>query len=204
MTAFRACSIPDCANAILANGLCSKHYNRLRRHGDPLVTKCTPKGEPKKFYQEVVLAYEGDECLIWPYNTVNGYGSMWHYGRTRNVSRVLCEDVHGPAPTPKHEGAHSCGKGHLGCVAKRHLSWKTQKENQADKLVHGTHNRGERSASAKITETQAREILSLKGKETQVVTAKRFGVSNRSVSNIQRRESWAWLQPEQPSSHQQY
>ena len=36
--------------------------------------------------------------------------------------------------------------------------WKTQVENERDKIWHGTTNRGERNGSAKVTDTQAAEI----------------------------------------------
>ncbi|MBZ9922605.1 hypothetical protein LB579_33660, partial [Mesorhizobium sp. BR1-1-7] len=35
---------------------------------------------------------------------------------TRYLAKIDIEDA---------QAAHSCGKGHLGCAAKRHLSWKT-------------------------------------------------------------------------------
>lgn len=62
-------------------------------------------------------------------------------GRSVIVARMVCEEVNGPPPTPAHQAAHSCGKGHLGCITPQHLRWATQVENEADKLIHGTHNR---------------------------------------------------------------
>ncbi|MGN7750604.1 hypothetical protein [Sinorhizobium sp. 22678] len=113
------------------------------------------------------------------------------------VSRFLCEDTKGAPPTPKHEAAHSCGNGKFGCVTKRHISWKTPAENQADRLAHGTHNRGERCGTSKLTEREAREILSLKGKESQRSIAKRFGIIQQTVSQIHSKKTWAWLSAEE-------
>ncbi|WP_292637037.1 hypothetical protein [Mesorhizobium sp.] len=59
---------------------------------------------------------------------------MMKDGKCRRVSRLVCEEVHGPPPSPDHEAAHSCDNGDLGCATKRHLSWKTPKENTADKF----------------------------------------------------------------------
>jgi hypothetical protein len=39
---FLPCEVPDCAGAIVAHGLCEKHYRRVRRHGD--VNHGRPKG----------------------------------------------------------------------------------------------------------------------------------------------------------------
>lgn len=91
---------------------------------------------------------------------------------------------------------HSCGKGHEACVAPGHLIWKTRAENEADKLEHGTSNRGERHGRAKITEAEARTILSLKGEVHQGKLAARFGVSQPTIADIHAGRRWAWLSEE--------
>lgn len=193
MATQRLCSIPDCDKPHLAKSFCAKHYQRFLKHGNIDASRARAEnGAPQEFYKNS-LTYEGDECLIWPYSVVNGYGSFLLDGRLQRVSRRVCEDANGPPPTPKHEAAHSCGKGHLGCVTKRHLTWKTPKENSADRTLHGTHPRGENHYIAKLTEEQAREIIALKGKATQASLASRFGVSFQLISQIQRGKTWAWL-----------
>src|SRR5687767_9109273 len=73
----RTCSIQDCDNVVLAKDYCGKHYMRLRKHGDPLAGG-TPNGEPAAFYENVVLPYEGSECLTWPFSrNAAGYGRIW-------------------------------------------------------------------------------------------------------------------------------
>lgn len=42
MAAPRLCSIPDCGKPRLARGLCSLHYQRVKRHGDPSKTNRKP------------------------------------------------------------------------------------------------------------------------------------------------------------------
>lgn len=186
------CLIEGCGKPNKARGFCNLHYQRLLKHGDPLGGG-TSIGEPQRFFEEIAQ-YNGDECLAWPFaHNKNGYGRMRVDGKMVYVTRRLCEEVNGPPPTPKHEAAHSCGNGHEGCVTKRHLEWKTPSENQADKLTHGTHNRGERQGASKLTETQAREILAFKGKETQRSIAERFGVSRTAVSQIHCGRNWNWM-----------
>lgn len=188
----RDCSIPDCGKPVHGRGWCEAHWVRWRRHGDPLGGG-TPQGEPAKFYREIVLTCErgpADECLIWPYARLSGgYAEL---GQT-NVSRLVCEERHGPAPTPVHQAAHSCGNGHLACVTKGHLDWKTPLQNKADELIHGTRQRGERINTAKLTEPEVREILSLRGRASQEVIAEWFGVGRTAIGKIHRKESWAWL-----------
>ncbi|AZO39696.1 hypothetical protein EJ076_35005 [Mesorhizobium sp. M7D.F.Ca.US.005.01.1.1] len=190
------CSVAGCDKLEKAKGLCSVHYDKLRRHGNPLLggrVGIAP-GTAELYFREVVLAYEGDECLIWPYLRVkNGYGYFRYGGRQQIVSRLVCQEQNGPPPTPKHEAAHSCGNGHLACVTKRHLSWKTRTENQADRLIHGTSNRGERSGSAKLSEGQVREIRAMRGQMLQRDIGKLFGVGSRTICNIQAGRIWKWL-----------
>lgn len=192
MAYSRICSVEGCGKPYWGRGYCSSHYQRWRRNGDPLAGR-TPEGEPRRFYEEVVLAYEGNDCLRWPYSTTAGYGTIHHAGRSALVSRCVCEEIYGPPPTPEHQAAHSCGKGHEGCVAKAHLSWKTRVENEEDKLAHGTRYRGEQHGWAKITEADAREIIALKGHMLQRDIAAMFGISRPAVGLIHQGKNWAWL-----------
>lgn len=193
---MKVCTLDECEQKHYALGLCRRHYSLKRYHGDPLAS-VTPKasvGEPRKFYEETVLTYDGEECLIWPYARLDrGYAMMTTPGRSNRVSKILCEDVNGPPPTPEHQAAHACGKGHLGCVAKKHLSWKTPADNQADRLIHGTSTRGENNGFSKLTNITAQQIFALKGSMGQRKIAKKFGVSRTAVGQIHRGTTWAWL-----------
>lgn len=195
MANSRLCSIPDCNKPVSRRDWCNAHYHRWRAHGDPLAGR-TPEGEPERYYREVVLSYDGDDCLPWPYsNNGEGYGQIKRDGRYQLVSRLVCEEEHGPPPTPGHEAAHSCGHGSDLCCTKRHLSWKTPIQNAADKVVHGTHVRGERQWMAKLKEPEVRQIMALKGVLFQREIADQFGVSRRNVSDIHAGKTWAHLFP---------
>jgi hypothetical protein len=194
MAIFDICSIPDCGKRVIARGWCASHYRRWERHGNPLAGR-KHRGEALRFYRENVLPYEDSSCLFWPFTRYgNGYARLHLDGEERLVSRLVCEAVNGIAPTPVHEAAHSCGKGHLGCVAKSHIRWATSAENKADKLVHGTLLRGEMCNWAKLTSAQVREIRSLRRAGlTQAALAAKFGVRRSAISDIDRRVKWAWL-----------
>lgn len=190
MSDLNQCTVAGCNNPHKAKGFCESHYSRYRRHGDPLGGG-TSTGEPIRFYQDVALTFEGTDCLIWPYSTVKGYGQIRVSGKMALVHRIVCESRNGAPPTPEHEAAHSCGN--RACVNPRHLRWATPAENSADKIIHGTHTRGELNPRAKITEAMAVEIRVLRGVDTQVSIAKRFGLSQQTVSQIQSGKLWSFL-----------
>jgi hypothetical protein len=119
-------------------------------------------------------AHQGDECLTWPFSRIGkGYGSFGYLRKQLYAHRFMCELVHGPAPSPQHQAAHSCGKGHEGCVNPRHLSWKTNSENQLDRSAHGNREPKRRTI---LTVEQVTTIRALKGHKTQREIADMFGV----------------------------
>lgn len=146
-----------------------------------------------RFVHEVALAHEGDECLMWPFSLTDGYGKIKDGEKWFGAHRYICLLVHGDPPSPNSQASHSCGNGDKGCVSPNHISWKTPSGNQSDRLIHGTHSRGERSGTAKLTEQQAREILRLKGKIPQTSLAKRYGVAPSTIGMIHNGTNWFWL-----------
>jgi hypothetical protein len=161
----------------------------------------TKRGEALRFIKETVLEYEGDECVIWPfYRREDGYAKVKYQGRDTTASFAVCEMAHGKRPSKRHQAAHSCGRGHEGCVAKNHLSWKTRKGNAKDKIDHGTHTMGSRNPWAKLTEEDAAKILKLKGKKIGREVAELFDTSLNNVYRIWARKSWKHIKRRAPVS----
>lgn len=193
MAAKRLCSIEGCGKPHKARGWCRQHYERWKDHGDPK-GGATAKGAALEWL-EARVAYGGDDCLIWPFaRRHKGYGVVRINGRAHGAHRWMCERRYGQPPAPEYEAAHSCGRGHEGCVNPRHLRWATSTENKADMLVHGTRRRGQQHGSAKLTEADIRRIRSLQGALTLAEIAAQFGVSPSAVSLIHLRRNWAWVQ----------
>lgn len=188
----RVCSVPGCEKKHTANGFCLNHYRRNRDHGDPLAG-ITAQGEPIRYLVEEVLTYQGDDCLRWPFATWKGYGRISYEGRNQNACRVVCLLTHGEPPHRSYHAAHTCGKGHEGCVNPRHLVWKTPIDNKADELEHGVRPRGSKVGTSKLTEEDVLKIRMMKGSMSQRDIASKFAVSEGAISAIMSGAKWGWL-----------
>lgn len=161
------------------------------------MTKRQPASQHKQrrgvaTFARLVLV-ESDDCVLWPHHLVKGYG---YIRDNQGVHVLACEHHHGPKPTPRHEVAHSCR--HRHCMNYRHVRWATRQENNLDKLRDGTHNRGERQYSHKLTEEQVRELRLLwkpyvRGSTLRNLAA-RFGVSETTVNDCVHGRTWGWLE----------
>ena len=155
------CSVDGCERCAQARGLCHTHYEHLRRSGNLPPARNAPRGAPRALIEaftwiESHASFDSEKCLPWPFACRRrGYGAVAVEGKLLPAHRYICECVNGPPPTPKHVAAHSCGKGHEGCVNPRHLRWATYGENEADKIVHGTDGRGERHPMAKLNSQES-------------------------------------------------
>jgi hypothetical protein len=200
---FKACSVDSCNGNAHGSvkgrrGYCTTHYKHWLRHGNPLgsSTRTHFPGKVQKFIREIALTHKGDCCLIWPFHRNDrGYGTLSVGDKIYKANRYICMLVHGEPPTPKHQAAHNCGKGHEGCVNPSHLRWATPKENAADKIVHDTYKAscGSNNGRSKLTEPEARTILRLKGIKSQSKLAAEFGVTIAAIANIHSRRNWSWL-----------
>jgi hypothetical protein len=148
----------------------------MGRKGEPPPIKGNGQGY---LWLKALLDYQGDDCKPWPFCTDAriGRGRVGYNGKRYWAHRLMCLLAHGEPPTPKHQAAHECGKGHYGCCNPRHLKWKTNSENQLDRRRNGNMLRNRNGNKPTLTEVQISELISLKGKMTQMGMAAKFGVS---------------------------
>lgn len=141
------------------------------------------------------------------------------YYSTR-VGRILKTQMRSGYPSvslgrgkPKHATTHSlvmqafCGPYPAGLEvnhrdgnptnnALSNLEWASKSENALHGFRIGKRlpTTGERNGQAKLTEAQAKAILSAPAERGHGVLAKQFGISRQTVSDIRRGRRWAYLQ----------
>ena len=130
----------------------------------------------------------GDDCLPYPFcRDSKGYGQCGLNGKVLRAHRLMCQIAWGDPPTPKHQAGHDCGNGAKGCCNPRHLSWKTNGENQLDKRRHGTHdNGGGRTGGGKLTKEQIKQIQALRGVVPITALADMYGVKRGTIDRWHR------------------
>lgn len=152
------------------------------------MTDFSPNDRKKPIGYNFLMAnvgHVGNDCLLWPFSvTTPGYGSFSYLNQRFLSHRFMCEQANGPAPDPSYHAAHSCGN--RRCVNPKHLRWRSQSDNQYERRAHGTNNK----TRHKLTLEQARQIRKLKGIETAIQTAARYGVTESNVRLIQEGKTW--------------
>lgn len=144
-----------------------------------------------KFLKSIV---DNDDCILWPYaKKNNGYGSLYLDGKHYHAHRLSLILHNGEPPTSKHMACHEPVICHnRSCVNPNHLSWKTNKENLADRVIDGTLMIGESHVSSKLT---LNEVISIRASEgTYKQIAKIFNISVTTVSDIKNQYSWKYLE----------
>lgn len=119
----------------------------------------------------------------------------YHYVYLRKDKKTKPLSVHslvllafkGPRPHPKMQGRHLNGEPRHNELT--NLKWGTARQNQRDRIKHGTDDNGEKSANAKLTWKQVAYIRSLP-KKTRTQLAKDLGVSQTVIYEVQTYKTW--------------
>lgn len=132
-----------------------------------------------------LIGHVGDACIQWPLCRDNhGYGQLGHEQVSYKAHKLLCEMIHGPAPSKDHQASHTCNKGHEGCVNPNHIIWETRRDNHLRRRENGTAATNKHGPTGKTSLLDACLILALEGVVTQETLADRFGISKPTVRNI--------------------
>ena len=116
---------------------------------------------------------------------------LWSGGRRQDmrVHRIVLEAFVGPRPVG-YECRHLDGNSANNRI--ENLCWGTHTQNEADKLRHGTSNRGEQNGRAKLTEDDVVEIRRLLAQGMTCVEISRpFGVDRSTIGQIKSSKNWS-------------
>ena len=173
------CKIETCSNSVYGLEMCSKHYSRWYRTGDPLYTSRAPMG----LSLEERLDYVGYEvnsngCHIWLGRCNEfGYGVLKYAGRWQGVHRLVFSLTNDLLPNVVIR--HKCDN--PPCINPAHLIPGTQADNITDMVIRA-RNRTRRSLTwEQVTEVRSRYA---EGNTTQSELEKEYGLSSGSVSRI--------------------
>lgn len=155
-----------------------------------------PPGNCKKYADNYYIFSDGRVWLrrqfrfsVMQPNT-HGYIEIGINGRLVRLNRVVLTLFDRP-PKPGEEGRHLDGNPRHNWIS--NLKWGTAKQNAADKIRHGTDNRGERHGKAKLTEKHVRILRKRYASgEIDIVRrySTRYGMSYSSVWYAVTRRSW--------------
>jgi len=145
MISTMECSVVACdhpANA--TRGYCRTHYDRWRKHGDPLIIKrAVYPSRTDRFWAKVNKNGPTPEhalgpCWVWTgARSQFGYGNLTTNGKQENAHRVSWEIHFGPIPDGIRV-LHACDN--PPCVRPFHLFLGTQKDNNRDREAKGRGN----------------------------------------------------------------
>lgn len=136
-----------------------------------------------------------DKCWLWTSATnKNGYGVLRLSGVKSNVlvHRFSYQIHFGEAPDDKRV-CHRCDI--RNCVRPDHLFLGTQTDNLRDMYKKDRHPKGQDRGHAKLTDEAVQQIRALyqEGRIRQKELARRFGVSQGTVSEIISRKRWTHI-----------
>jgi hypothetical protein len=115
------------------------------------------------------------------------------------VHRAVALAFIGPPPSDLHMAAHNDGK--TANNSKGNIRWATPAENEADRIIHGTSNRGVRQHMARLTAEGAKQVrLDYAAGHSQMAIAAERGVSRGCVQAVVENRSWAWDDEVRPPS----
>jgi hypothetical protein len=143
-------------------------------------------GEIKSFLDALLASEPGDECVLVPV-TAKKYAKLSYEGGRITAHRYICMKAHGDPVGARRFAAHSCGQS--WCVNPKHLRWATPKENNDDKIAHGTLVFGEDNYNAKLKMRDVIRIREMKDADPRKI-ATVFGVSPRTIRDVLEGKTW--------------
>lgn len=203
MTSTKNCAVTGCNRPRAAKGYCHFHYNRWKRHGNPLVAhRMIPRGTPLADRLVALSDRSGGPEACWPWTGSIShrdstkhlpYGNLKFDGRQRGAHVWAYVLAHGEPPADRPFVLHSCDNSI--CVNPAHLYAGTHRRNMADKVERNRQSRlpGEANPSHRLTEAQVYEIRALQGSASSAAVGAMFEVTPSAIRFIWNRKRWGHL-----------
>lgn len=185
----KICSVPGCNSVHYSNGFCCKHNARFKRHGDPMVVKKTPLGEPLRYFFFSIENASPDSCMLWPYAVRGGYGEVRYQKESWLVHRLALFITTGVVPENQIALHGPCNnKLCFNPLAEHGLHWGSYRENAGDRIRDGTDCRGQNAPLARLSEG---DVLNIRcDTRSHSVIADEYPVTKSAIGAIKRRECW--------------
>jgi hypothetical protein len=190
------CEVKNCGRPHRLDGLCQTHLWRLQKYGD--IRADVPIAKRRPFGLDLAGAFRyfmpeepPEPGIIWPWRGPlcrKGYGMLGHRGRTFQAHRVSYEIFRDQIPAGlmiRHKNDTPID------VNPWNLEIGTALDNSTDMVARNRETSGSRHGNTHLTEANVIKIRQLRSKGwTQVALGTRFGINDRTVGNIVRRETW--------------
>lgn len=195
------CTVDNCHSIKLARNLCSKHYARWRKSGDPLITHheinllSFSRIEEIKSFLLLNREIKNNGCWEWK-KCIDGrgYGSVTIDGKHFKVHRVSKSIFSGFDLNSDLFICHHCDN--TKCFNPDHLFSGTNKDNYEDCKSKGrvNHQRGESHSRLKLNNNKVHRIRLMYqcGTFPQKIS-QFFSVAPVTISNIVARKRWSHI-----------
>lgn len=178
------CNIGDCKKKQYCKGMCKVHYNKSYLYGDPHYNGRVHRR--KKIEFEI----NRDGCFECTSHTLNsgGYAEYWFNRNKYVMTRYIYTECFGEIPDDLMI-RHKCDN--PKCINPEHLELGTPQDNVNDMVERGRNAKGERNGSAKLSNSDVRQIKDLLSKKyTCAEISRMYGVARTSISSIKLNKTW--------------
>lgn len=189
------CTVNGCFDAQLTkkSGLCSRHYQRMRRYGSPEAGRI--RNDDLARYWSYVDKRGPDDCWPWTGTTRHGYGRLKVNGHMVGATRYFVAVVLGEPLAADEDVCHHCDN--PPCQNRRHMFISDAEGNMRDCVAKGRWGgtRGEDNRNSVLTETKVREIRRrhAAGDGSWRSLAREYRVNKSTIERVLTRKTWTHI-----------
>ncbi len=193
---MKLCNIEGCGNKYLAKGLCSKHWARDNRYGNPTIVKSVVGvgvSQEDRFWNKISVAENTNDC--WPWRgTLNNKGypqcGFKIKGKRFALPYRIAYLLHYKTDPESFNVCHKCDN--PLCCNPNHLFLGTQQENMLDCSKKNRISYGENHPHSKLTEDNVRFIRNNYSNVTKQLYdfASKFNVSFSTIYDVVKYRTW--------------